>query len=210
MVNVNLFTRLLHVCNDVFDLVKVQSLSSRRENVLIVRASCVLVDKRLIDKTSLGVSFGFGGIFAIGLALGDLSHLRFFACDLDQILTVSGEFSNLVTFKTCEHLLERIECFVCVQLESNSRQEIVGLQLRHNIVQVVADILLRLKGRRFLRNAELFIKLGVGGTELRETIFQPGLVLLCLIQSDTLAFVNILIEKVVWVVQILQNSGWEH
>mmetsp|Transcript_88324 Transcript_88324/g.254817 ORF Transcript_88324/g.254817 Transcript_88324/m.254817 type:complete len:448 (-) Transcript_88324:2556-3899(-) len=51
MVDVHLLSRLLHVCDDVFDFTEVQSLSSTSQHILVVRAGCVFVDHGLIHKT---------------------------------------------------------------------------------------------------------------------------------------------------------------
>mmetsp|Transcript_3837 Transcript_3837/g.9297 ORF Transcript_3837/g.9297 Transcript_3837/m.9297 type:complete len:216 (+) Transcript_3837:457-1104(+) len=175
-----------------------------------MRACRVLIDKRIINKASLRISLGLGGILSVGLALGYLSHLCLFAGYSNEIFAVVREFGDLITFKTSKNLLEHVECSVSVQLECNGRQQLTGLELLDNIIQIVADIFLRLQRWRFLCNSELLVQLGMRTAEVGKASFQSSLVFLSLVQSDAFVFINVLVKEVVRIVQFFQGCTREH
>mmetsp|Transcript_5870 Transcript_5870/g.13925 ORF Transcript_5870/g.13925 Transcript_5870/m.13925 type:complete len:345 (-) Transcript_5870:1826-2860(-) len=210
MVDVNLFTRLLHVSDDSFDFVEVQSLSSRGQDVLVMRSGGIFVDHGFVNETRLGIFLSLCSIFTTGTSSSNLSHLRLLFCQLDEIRSVGGEFSHLVTLEASQDILKHVESTVSVQLESNSWQQFVRLELFNDVAKFFANILLGFQRWWFLSSAKLFVQIRVRLRDGSQSLLQSGLVFLGLIQSNALAFVNVLCKEVIWVIQILKNSAREH
>ena len=126
-----------------------------------MRSGGIFIDHQIIGDTHLRLLFGFSLVLAVSLSSSNLSHLSLFTSNLDEILSVFRELSQLFAFKSPEKSLEHVESAIGIKLESNGGKEIIISQLLNNSIKIFADILLCRKGRRNLCNSELFIQIGV-------------------------------------------------
>ena len=206
MVDINLLAGLPHVGNDILNLVEIETLSGRRKDVLVVGLGGILGNERRVLESSLGLLLSFDGIDAVGLTGSNLTHSSLLPGKLDQIRPVIGELGNLLALQAGEKSLEHIERTIGVELESNGGKKLRLLQLRSNVVHDVAHILHGLERRGDLGQTEALIQVGVRLGEGSEAQLEAGLVLLGLVEGDTLALTKLGLEEVVGIVQLLEDG----
>mmetsp|Transcript_11426 Transcript_11426/g.17234 ORF Transcript_11426/g.17234 Transcript_11426/m.17234 type:complete len:354 (-) Transcript_11426:1428-2489(-) len=208
MADVNGFSSLFHVSNDIFNLVIPETFSSGRKDIFVVWLGCVILGEGFVSKARLSIFFSLGSVHTASLTSSYLTHLGLVAGKFDQILTIVRELRNLFALQTGEQSLEHGESAISIKLERNCREEISFLQLCHNIIKHIADILLGCEWRRKLCLAKLLIELRVRLGEGCQAGLEPCFILLGLIERDAVTIFGF--EELLWIILFLQHSAGEN
>mmetsp|Transcript_24495 Transcript_24495/g.40416 ORF Transcript_24495/g.40416 Transcript_24495/m.40416 type:complete len:336 (+) Transcript_24495:233-1240(+) len=181
MVDVNAFASLLHVSNDIFNLVISEAFSSGRKDVFVMWLCCIILGESFVSKARLRIFFSLSSIHTASLTSSYLTHLGLVASKFDQILTIVRKFRNLFALQTGEQSLKHGKGTISVKLECNCWEEISVLQLGHNVIEHVTNVFLCSEWRRKLCLTELLIELRMRLGECCQAGLEPCFVLLGLI-----------------------------